>query len=400
MKIGVFLPDENPVLGGTSTMLSAILSEIEESNYLCDICVIYRGGLFDKLKSKKNNIEYININRFKLTIFLKYWIIQMTYHFKDFKERLWMRVPTKSMASYFDMLAKKEGISLFWFTMPVCEILSTPYIFTVWDLGHRTLPMFPEMTNSTFEWDSREKMYQRMLPRASYIITGNNSGKNEIVENYNIPADRIHTIEFMVPSLFRGDAIKPTVNLPELFFYYPAQFWAHKNHTLILEALKKLKDDYAITANVVFTGHDYGTKGYIENKARKLEVDKQVYILGFLELGEVKYLYQNARALVYPSLLGPNNLPPLEAIALGCPVLISDLVGHKEQLGDAAIFFDRYSADDLAQAMKNILDDSNRLMLLDKAKDYIEKKKNYSYTNEVIKIIQDFETNMKRWKEV
>ena len=55
---------------------------------------------------------------------------------------------------------------------------------------------------------------------------------------------------------------------------------------------------------------------------------------------ELKWIYKNADALVFPTLLGPNNFPPIEAMSLGVPVIVSDIKGHRNQLQENALFFD------------------------------------------------------------
>ena len=67
-------------------------------------------------------------------------------------------------------------------------------------------------------------------------------------------------------------------------------------------------------------------------------------------------MYKNAFALVYASFLGPNNIPPLEACALGCPVVAANIPGAFEQMGDAAAFFDPKDEYDLAEKIKMLLE--------------------------------------------
>ena len=69
---------------------------------------------------------------------------------------------------------------------------------------------------------------------------------------------------------------------------------------------------------------------------------------------ELIRLYRGAFALVFPSLFGPDNLPPLEAFALGCPVLAARVAGAEEQLGEAAELFDPYNPAELAEKILKI----------------------------------------------
>ena len=79
--------------------------------------------------------------------------------------------------------------------------------------------------------------------------------------------------------------------------------------------------------------------------------------MGFIPPEHMKGLYQNCRAVVMPTYFGPTNLPPLEAWSLGKPLIYSNL--HEDQTGDAARLFNPDCPEELANAMKEMLDDSN-----------------------------------------
>ena len=84
-----------------------------------------------------------------------------------------------------------------------------------------------------------------------------------------------------------------------------------------------------------------------------------IIILGYVPDSEISELYQRARALIMPTFFGPTNIPPLEAIAVGCPVAVSDIYGMREQLGNAAIYFNPTSITEIMNTMKLLwLDDS------------------------------------------
>ena len=116
------------------------------------------------------------------------------------------------------------------------------------------------------------------------------------------------------------------------YLLYPAQFWSHKNHATLLRALALLPE-YTLAC----VGSDKGYLDHVRGLARELGVLDRVRFLGFVETDELVALYRGAHALVYLSFFGPENLPPLEAFALGCPVVQADVAGAREQLGDAAL---------------------------------------------------------------
>jgi glycosyltransferase involved in cell wall biosynthesis len=93
---------------------------------------------------------------------------------------------------------------------------------------------------------------------------------------------------------------------------------------------------------------------------RELGLGSQVHVIGFVPVADLVALYRNAAALIYVSLFGPDNLPPLEAMALGCPVIAADVAA--EQLGDAALLVDATRPEAIADAVKALPGARDRLI--------------------------------------
>jgi hypothetical protein len=87
----------------------------------------------------------------------------------------------------------------------------------------------------------------------------------------------------------------------------------------------------------------------------RLGLSGQVVFTGFVTQQELAELYRGAAMMVYASFCGPENLPPLEAFALGCPVVAADVPGAFEQLGEAALLFDPLSPEDMADKIHALL---------------------------------------------
>jgi len=226
---------------------------------------------------------------------------------------------------------------------PVADI---PYITTVWDVEHRFQPYFPEVSLRG-EWESRERRCREIFSRAAYILTPNNRGKKEITTYYGIDEARIRTLAHPTPGFAlregaRSGAARSVAHLGIRgdYLFYPAQFWPHKNHSCLLLALKILKEKHGYTPQLVLTGSDKGNRGYVERMVRDYALQDQVLFPGFISREDLISLYRQASALVYASLGGPENLPPLEAFALGCPVIAASIPGALEQLAEAAILVD------------------------------------------------------------
>lgn len=271
----------------------------------------------------------------------------------------------------FKFLAKQESkilkelvshnIDIIWFLGLHCPTMELPYICTVWDLGHRTQPCFPELSIRE-EWDNREKLCAIAIQRASFIVTGTQSGKAEVERYYQVPEERIRVLPFTVPSFARTETfglskdVLEKYNIPCNYLFYPAQFWPLKNHASLLKAIRLLRNEFNLSFSAVFTGADHGNRQYIQRLVSELDLTQSVHFLGFVPQEDMVALYHHAFALTYATFLGPDNLPPLEAFSLGCPVIASKVSGAQEQLGDAALLFDPKKPEDLALAIKTLYD--------------------------------------------
>jgi glycosyltransferase involved in cell wall biosynthesis len=250
------------------------------------------------------------------------------------------------------------GCDVVYFISPTGALLASlkklNYITTLWDLCHRETPEFPEVRS--FEaFVYREKNFKQTLAPALLILTESERLADIASHFYGINRDRFLAMP-LSPTTFiqhkhaiNKERILEKYGFKEKYFFYPAQFWPHKNHMRILQALVKLRDIHAWTPKVVFTGKDYGNLNYIKNFIKINRIEEQVNILGFVPSEDLRGLYENAIAVVMPSYFGPTNMPPLESWSLGVPLIYSSQFA--EQAGNAALLVDPDSLEELVSAM-------------------------------------------------
>lgn len=301
--------------------------------------------------------------------------------------------------SFLQRAARENALDILWFLSPVYQYVDIPYVFTVWDLQHRLQPYFPEVSVTGSTYEDRERIYAAVIPQASYIVIGNEAGKKEIVQFYGVPEWRIKINPLPTPQFALMDHNLPTqqkTSTPYLF--YPAQFWPHKNHVVILHAIKLLQSKFGLDFDVVFTGSDKGNLAYIQEVVVQLGLENRVRFLGFVDQPKLITLYQNAFALVFASFFGPDNIPPLEAFGLGCPVIASRVSGAEYQLEGAALLFDPASEADLAE--KIILLQQNqtiRQKLIKEGKSRAECASSDNYITTMLKIFDGFAPIRRCW---
>jgi glycosyltransferase involved in cell wall biosynthesis len=243
-----------------------------------------------------------------------------------------------------------------------------PYIMAIHDLQHRLQPHFPEMSASgNLYW--REYLFRNAARYATLLISESEVGKQDILRfygDYGIKAECIKVLPFL-PAI-SGDGIvsqeeiqrvRIAYRLPNRYLFYPAQFWPHKNHARIVQALKQIKIEHDLKIPVVFAGTNTGRQRR-RNFARLLALIQelgmvdQVLLPGYVPDLDMPGLYAGAAALIMPTFFGPSNIPVLEAWAYGCPVITSDIHGIREQCGEAALLVDPNSVEAIAQGIYHI----------------------------------------------
>jgi glycosyltransferase involved in cell wall biosynthesis len=275
---------------------------------------------------------------------------------------------------------RKANIDVMLYPVPMSIAFETdvPYIFAVHDLQHRLQPQFPEV-GSPKEWTSREYLFRNGVAKALLVIADSETGCEDVMACYGetgITEDRVMPLPFVPPSYVPQNlssdvrlAVRRRYGLPERYVFYPAQFWPHKNHLRLIEAMALLRDRDGLALHLVLCGSHYNeirSKTFAEVFAlvSKLGLEQNVHYLGFVPDGDMAALYAEAEALVMPTFFGPTNIPILEAWTLDCPVLTSDLRGIRDQAGDAALLCDPHSIEALAQGLSRLWTDQDLRTLL------------------------------------
>ena len=268
----------------------------------------------------------------------------------------------------FDAIFEKDGVDLLYFTgpSPICLFLERlNYVYTFWDLCHRDHPEFSEVRQS-FEFEAREDLARNALPKAVAVIAESPLGKENLERRYGLDRNRVHWISISPAqrSFEQGDSNFDPRKAAEIpsgapYVFYPAQFWAHKNHKLIVDALACLRKSDSEEVYAVFCGSDCGNLPTILEMATRKGVEDLVKYVGFVPDEQMSQYYKQSLALAMPSYFGPTNMPPLEAFALNTPVIVSDLPGIRDQVGDAAMLVSPDKPEELGKAIALLSNDVN-----------------------------------------
>ena len=394
MKVGVFLDDYRPEDGGAFTMqgdlLRALCASASQSSH--QFVIISAQSALIKAAAEKAGLPWMPYRRPGL---LEKIQVVFTRAFPNMRQQYRWR-------SSFERGLRKRAIDFVWFIGPRPLDLDLPYLAIVLDLQHREQPWFPEVSEFS-EWETRERRLSPFLRRAAAIIAGTQAGKEEVVNFFQVPGERIHILPHPTPAYAleaakHKNALDAGLGVPPGYLFYPAQFWAHKNHVNLLLALKQLRDE-GLAIPLVLVGADYGNQTHVQNTIEGLELGSQVKVLGFVENQTLVALYQNALALTYLSFFGPENLPPLEAFALGCPVLAAKVDGAEEQFGDAALLVDPANPDEIAAGIRKLLKNKKlRNALVAKGDKRAKRWTAKDFVQGVFEILDEFEPVRRTWK--
>lgn len=317
---------------------------------------------------------------------------------RDARDRL--NLPRGGARTWFERSLAERGVELVWFASHHVEDCDPqPFVCTIWDLAHLTTPWFPEV-GAGGEWERRRHYFDRMLPRAACVIVPNAALTDVVTANYPIGRERVLELPFPTPGFALdppppdGDAgVLARHGVEQPYLFYPAQFWAHKNHAAALETLARLPEPLRL----VLVGSDKGQQGHVRELARRLGVEERTLFLGFVEEAELVALYRRAHALLYLSFFGPENLPPLEALALGCPVVCADVPGMRLQLGEAALFAPPTDADAIAAAVRRLDEPAERERLVERGRLRAHEGGSEAYVRAVLAWMDEFERVRRCW---
>jgi len=241
---------------------------------------------------------------------------------------------------------------------------TAPQIVTFLDLQHEYFPEF----FSQRELTRRRAKFKLAADLATHLIAISGFTKQCVIDHFKIPAAHIDVVHLASNPDYEPRsgqdklaAVRAMHSLNKPFLYYPAATWPHKNHVMLLAALKLLVEHNSFDGELVLTGISSQHHDTVRRTISELGLESQVRVLGYLSYEDMPYLFNLARLLVFPSLHEGFGIPLVEAMASGCPVVCANATSIPEVVGDAALMFDPGSPNALAEAIWSVWNDDERL---------------------------------------
>ena len=227
-----------------------------------------------------------------------------------------------------------------------------PIVATIHDLA-------PFHVAEKYDWKRMfygRVVVKRLAHRQDEIIAISENTARDIVHFFGVPRDRITVVHnglehdrfFPDSKTTAKKAVADKHGITEPFFLYVARLeHPAKNHVRLIEAFNRFKTETKSPWNLVFGGSDWHGAEEIHRKINQSPFARDIRSLGFVSNSDLPTLYRAADVFVYPSLFEGFGMPPLEAMACGCPVISSDRGSLTEVVGSAASVINPEDVDQL-----------------------------------------------------
>jgi glycosyltransferase involved in cell wall biosynthesis len=232
-----------------------------------------------------------------------------------------------------------------------------PAIAWMPDFQHRVMPDFFPLSARL----KREIGFRVQIMTGRHVMVSSDDSGETCGALYPSARGRIRTVRFAVPpprefTPVQADALRVRYGLPDNFFFMPNQYWRHKDHVTVIEALALLASRGC--RPVVFASgsqsdprdpqHIHRLRDLVERSG----VSRQFLMPGLIPADDLAGLMCACQALINPSLFEGWSTTVEEARSAGTPMILSDLPVHLEQAADEAVFFHRQDPQDLARVLE------------------------------------------------
>ncbi len=232
-------------------------------------------------------------------------------------------------------------------------------IITIHDLAFLLYPHF--LTRESARYYSQ---IDQAVRRTDHIIAVSENTKQDTIALLGVPEHKITVIYEAADPIFRPldekerlHHVKSKYAIPGDYILFVSTIEPRKNIPTLLRAYRQLLDDYKLSVKLVIVGRRGWLSEEVFAVAEELKLTQDAFFLGRVPVEDLLYLYNGAQLLVHPSIYEGFGLPPLEAMACGTPVIVSNVSALPEVVGDASLLVDPQDVSALTVGIWRVLTD-------------------------------------------
>lgn len=274
----------------------------------------------------------------------------------NFPQKIYAKLDYLGVAPPFDLTLPSTDVTIFPNYALWPTVHSKRQIVTVHDLSFLKFPEVVEAKNLKY----LKKIVPRSVTKADLVLTVSETVKQEIVEYYNVPANKIHVTPIPPTEIYSQPSDRPihtTFKIPTKgYILFASTIEPRKNLTVLLDAYTQLPDHLRKDYSLVVAGGMGWKSDNIQAKLDNLKPHHpNIVLTGYYNQLDAAALYQQASVYVMPSLYEGFGMPLLEAMAGKTPTIASDIPVLREVGGGASLYFDPHDPEMLAQHLESVL---------------------------------------------
>jgi glycosyltransferase involved in cell wall biosynthesis len=250
-------------------------------------------------------------------------------------------------------------------------LMIRPYVVTIHDLANL---FFEVEEHSGARMQMRRFRFRRGLVRANRVIAVSEATRRDVQNMMGVPPERVSRVYNAPDPGFlqqldqdhagAHERILERYQITYPFLLYAGNIRRHKNVHRLVEAFAVVREQLAAhplykEIRLVIIGDTISQHPAVRQTVIKSRVEHVVRFLGFVPFETLRCFYETAAAFVFPSRYEGFGLPPLEAMACGCPVVTSNVSSLPEVVGDAAVLVNPENVFDIARGIRDVLLDEN-----------------------------------------
>ncbi len=234
-------------------------------------------------------------------------------------------------------------------------------IVTIHDCIHL---IFPEYLRNRMAHTYARAMFWTATHRASRILTVSEASKRDILRFFGVADEKVTVIHNAIDDRFYKEPpeehivrVRERYQLSDRFLMYAGNVKPHKNIERLIDAFVLLRRDGLDDLKLLITGSEISRYATLRRAVHRHNLHKHVRFLGYQSEETLAALYRLADVFVFPSLYEGFGLPPLEAMASGTPVIVSNVSSLPEVVGDAGVLVNPYEPRAIADGIQSVLVD-------------------------------------------